>query len=258
MLGPYARGVRFNPTPDDDRSTDEVVGHGRRSARTRIVIGVDAARAPGGGRRGRIVVAGGAARGHLRRRPRRHAEHRSQLCVDQAPMAKPGDRLDQVRRELHPGQHRREPASRRAPAALPTCPLGRHTRPGALAGEHAVKPRQGPEQSGRPGRIDPILEAADPDPPFLELGDCGDQVSQRAAETIQAAHDQAVTPVTQMRQCALELPPLTPRPRIGEPPLAARGAQCIELLLQTVAVLAADVRVSDQHPRIVARHRALR
>jgi hypothetical protein len=168
-------------------------------------------------------------------------------------MAKPDDRLDQVRRELHARYASRRSWSRPAPAAMLSRPFGPDECPRALSGQHGVKLRQSHKQSRHGSRIDPVLKAAETDPALLELGDRRDEVPQRTAQAIQPAHHEAITPITQLQQRPLKLGPLAPRPGIGKPPLAARSRQCLELQLQALSIVATDVRVADQHPRIFSR-----
>ena len=253
MLSAHAGGVRFDPSPHHDRAADQIMGHGRSRARTRCVRGIDPAPAPWGRRFRRVMIAGGAARGHLGGQPRCRSEHRSQRAVDQPPMAKPDDRLDQVRRELHARWAGRRSWSWSAPAVTRSRPFRPDKRPGALARQHTVKLRQRHEYTRHSDRIDPILQAAEADPPVLELGHGHDQITQRTSQSIQPAHHQTIMPITQLQQRPLELGPLTPRPGIGKPPLATGSRQGLELQLQALTILATDIRVADQHSPIFSR-----
>src|SRR6266516_604438 len=107
-----------------------------------------------------------------------------------------GDRGDGVlpgRVELagHPqpvaGQHRRPAAVAAAGAS------GGQPSPGALADKVAFELGQGGEYmedklAARRGRIDGLLQAAEPDPALGQAGDSVDQVAQGPAESIELPH----------------------------------------------------------------------
>ena len=200
VLGADAGTVRLDSSPHDDCAADQIPRESRGRARTRFLRGVDAARALWGSRFDRIVVAGDTASGHLRRHPRRRAEHRCQFSVDQPPMTKADNRLDQIGRKLHPERSIERSRSQRPPGAAPSRSCRRNVRPGAFPCEHAVKSRQGLEHARHspprcPASLDPVLKAAKPDVALLELGDRRDEITQRAAQAIKPAYHEAITPV---------------------------------------------------------------
>jgi hypothetical protein len=87
------------------------------------------------------------------------------------------------------------------------------------------------QPSARRGRVDPLAQAAKPDPTLLQLAIVSIRMPQRAAQPVKPPHDQRVLPVAQMIQHPSQLRPVAQRAAggIAEDPLRARGGQRVEL-----------------------------